>query len=80
MFYQMHLASSLPPPPLTGNEGHGIRKTVEQQCNCMLTIPPIKQLPLGFDSLNVGVATGILLHALQRTRLSTAAEHAQIQS
>ena len=72
----------LTPPPLapTGNEGHGVRKVVEQQCDCMLTIPSIKQLPLGFDSLNVGVATGILLHALQRTRQSASAEHVQIQS
>ena len=65
---------------LTGNEGHGIRKAVERECEHMLTIPPVKHLPLGFDSLNVSVATGILLHALQRTRQLAAADELQLHT
>lgn len=34
----------------------------------MLTVTPSRQLPQGFDSLNVAVATGILLHSLQTNK------------
>lgn len=50
-----------------GNEGHGVHREVEMECEAILTVTPHTQLPLGLDSLNVAVATGILLHALQRT-------------
>ncbi len=48
-----------------GNEGHGLRAPVEEACTTLLTIEAHRQLPLGFDSLNVGVAAGILLHSIQ---------------
>ena len=48
-----------------GNEGYGVRKELSQVCTVLLTIPPLRPLPPGFDSLNVGVATGIVLHRLQ---------------
>jgi len=51
---------------LAGNEGAGLRSAVERCCSTMLTIAPTRQLPMGFDSLNVAVATGILLHQLQK--------------
>lgn len=51
---------------LAGNEGAGLRSAVERCCSTMLTIAPTQQLPMGFDSLNVAVATGILLHQLQK--------------
>ena len=53
-------------PP--GNEGHGIHREVEEMCNAMLTVKPQRPLPPTLDSLNVAVATGILLHALQRDK------------
>ncbi|KAL5478040.1 hypothetical protein EMCRGX_G024915 [Ephydatia muelleri] len=49
-----------------GNEGEGLRPSVVKACTQLVTIEPCRQLPPGFDSLNVAVATGILLHTLQR--------------
>lgn len=51
-----------------GNEGHGMRREVYRACRGILTIPPVRRLPVGFDSLNVAVATGILLHSLNLSR------------
>ena len=51
----------------TGNEGYGVRKELSRHCTALLTIPPIRHLPPGFDSLNVSVAAGIVLHRLQTT-------------
>lgn len=51
---------------LAGNEGYGLHREVEEQCDVMVTVQAHRSLPPGFDSLNVGVATGILLHSLQR--------------
>jgi tRNA G18 (ribose-2'-O)-methylase SpoU len=48
-----------------GNEGHGLHKEVEKQCDAMISVGAHRSLPLGFDSLNVSVATGILLYNLQ---------------
>jgi 21S rRNA (GM2251-2'-O)-methyltransferase len=48
-----------------GNEGYGVRQELSRACSSLLTIPPIRHLPPGFDSLNVGVAAGIVLHRLQ---------------
>jgi 23S rRNA (guanosine2251-2'-O)-methyltransferase len=43
-----------------GSEGEGLRRLVREACDTLLTLPS----PGGFESLNVGVATGILVHAL----------------
>ena len=51
-----------------GNEGHGLPKDITGTCTSRLTIYPLRNLPLGFDSLNVSVATGILLHSLQNNK------------
>ena len=52
-----------------GNEGCGLPQDILKRCTSLLTIYPLRGLPLGFDSLNVSVATGILLHTLQINKL-----------
>ena len=53
-----------------GNEGHGLRTTVRQQCDGFLRIDRVSSSSsfggggMVVDSLNVSVATGILLHQL----------------
>ncbi|XP_057243988.1 rRNA methyltransferase 1, mitochondrial-like, partial [Malurus melanocephalus] len=47
-----------------GSEGEGLSPQTQQQCQLMLTIPPGRELHPGIDSLNVSVATGILLHSI----------------
>ena len=49
---------------VVGAEGRGIRKTVAARCDTRVSIP----LAGGFDSLNVSVAAGILLHEARRQR------------
>jgi TrmH family RNA methyltransferase len=47
---------------ILGNEGQGMKESTQKQCNVLLKIP-IKNI----DSLNVGIAGGILMHALANT-------------
>uniref|UniRef100_A0A8I5NIJ7 Gametotin binding protein 2 n=1 Tax=Papio anubis TaxID=9555 RepID=A0A8I5NIJ7_PAPAN len=47
-----------------GNEGSGLSQEVQASCQLLLTILPRRQLPPGFESLNVSVAAGILLHSI----------------
>ena len=52
-----------------GNEGRGLRGAVRRICETVLRInspaaAPGRFAPVGVDSLNVSVATGILLHQL----------------
>lgn len=57
---------------VVGNEGRGLRPVVRRACQDVLRIAPAaaggagasRELPVGVDSLNVSVATGILLHHL----------------
>ena len=54
-------------PPLgfvVGNENQGIRKTIVDLCTNLVSIP----MAPGQSSLNVGVATGVLLYELVRCR------------
>lgn len=53
---------------LMGGEGDGLSPELHQMCDVLLTIPPHRNLHPGVDSLNVSVATGILLHSLLSTR------------
>ncbi|XP_072014310.1 uncharacterized protein [Amphiura filiformis] len=53
---------------VVGNEGYGLRSKVRTVCSKFLTIEPGRELHPGIDSLNVSVATGILLHSLLGTR------------
>ncbi len=48
-----------------GSEGGGIRPLVRKNCDFIVSIP----LPGSFDSLNVSVAAGILLHEIARRRV-----------
>ena len=48
----------------TGNEGHGLTREICSCCTKLITVNPKRSLSLGFDSLNVSVATGVLLSSL----------------
>lgn len=60
-----HYSLRQPTILVLGNEGYGVRRELSRSCTSLLTIPPLRPLPPGFDSLNVGVAAGIVLHRLQ---------------
>nr|XP_006138689.1 rRNA methyltransferase 1, mitochondrial [Pelodiscus sinensis] len=47
-----------------GNEGYGLSSETRNLCHRMLIIPPGRTLQPGIESLNVSVATGILLHSI----------------
>ncbi|NWV09397.1 MRM1 methyltransferase, partial [Ptilonorhynchus violaceus] len=47
-----------------GSEGEGLSLETQLLCHRMLTIPPGRALHPGIESLNVSVATGILLHSI----------------
>lgn len=49
-----------------GNEGNGIRPEIEQLIQYKLTIPSFAQSSYSTESLNVGVATGIILSEFKR--------------
>jgi len=49
---------------VVGNEGHGLPQAIERLADLRLTIPMQPQA----DSLNVGVATGIVLYALTQAK------------
>lgn len=55
---------------LLGNEGKGLNQEILSFCDFNVTIPTIfNSNPMGLDSLNVSVATGILLDRLRNQRL-----------
>lgn len=54
----------LPTAFVLGSEGEGIKPTIVEQCDHQVSIP----LSHGFDSLNVSVATGVLLYEAGRQR------------
>ncbi|KFO99711.1 hypothetical protein N300_11135, partial [Calypte anna] len=47
-----------------GSEGDGLSLETQLLCHRMLAIPPGRTLHPGIESLNVSVATGILLHSI----------------
>jgi 23S rRNA (guanosine2251-2'-O)-methyltransferase len=47
-----------------GSEGHGIRRLVKENCDALISIPLHGQL----NSLNVSVATGVVLFEVLRQR------------
>ncbi|XP_037133818.1 rRNA methyltransferase 1, mitochondrial [Syngnathus acus] len=49
---------------LIGGEGDGLSRKLLALCQTLVTIPAGRQLLPGIESLNVSVATGILLHSL----------------
>ncbi|XP_040923361.1 rRNA methyltransferase 1, mitochondrial isoform X2 [Toxotes jaculatrix] len=56
---------------LIGGEGEGLSQELLSLCQTLLTIPAGRDLIPGIESLNVSVATGILLHSLLFSRRST---------
>ncbi|KAM6118312.1 rRNA methyltransferase 1, mitochondrial [Phoenicopterus ruber ruber] len=52
-----------------GSEGDGLSLETELLCHRMLAIPPGRALHPGIESLNVSVATGILLHSICSQKL-----------
>ena len=52
---------------IIGSEGKGMRKLTKQQCDYLVSIPMIGQI----ESLNVSVATGVLLYEVVRQRSSS---------
>ncbi len=60
--------SSLPDKGIIvmGNEGHGISAELESLVDVKLTIPSFAESGSGSESLNVGVATGIVLSEFKR--------------
>lgn len=57
-----------------GSEGSGLSPEVQASCQLLLTVLPGRQLPPRLDSLNVSVATGILLHSICSQRKGFPAE------
>lgn len=53
-----------------GGEGEGLSQGLLSLCQTVLTIPAGRELFPGIESLNVSVATGILLHSLLLSRSS----------
>lgn len=53
---------------LMGGEGEGLSQELLSLCQTLLTIPAGRELFPGIESLNVSVATGILLHSLLHSR------------
>ncbi|KAL0994182.1 hypothetical protein UPYG_G00118840 [Umbra pygmaea] len=53
---------------LMGGEGEGLSQELRLLCETLLTIPARRNLHPGVESLNVSVATGILLHSLLSSR------------
>jgi 23S rRNA (guanosine2251-2'-O)-methyltransferase len=50
-----------------GNEGAGMRRLTQEQCDQLVSIPMYGHI----ESLNVSVATGIVLYEVNRQRKSS---------
>ncbi|CAN9508799.1 unnamed protein product [Ophioblennius macclurei] len=55
---------------LMGGEGDGLSPELLDLCETLLTVPAGREMIPGVESLNVSVATGILLHSLLASRKS----------
>ncbi|KAG0372177.1 hypothetical protein BGX24_000602 [Mortierella sp. AD032] len=53
---------------IMGSEGNGLRKQIMEQCDSFIQIPTLTSSATGVDSLNVSVATGIILSKLMGGR------------
>lgn len=54
----------LPSAIMLGNEGHGLHRLVRENCDTLVRIPVMGNL----DSLNVSVASGVILYEARRQR------------
>jgi 23S rRNA (guanosine2251-2'-O)-methyltransferase len=55
---------NLPVVALLGSEGHGLHRLVAERCDALVRIPVLGDV----ESLNVGVAAGVLLYEARRQR------------
>ncbi|XP_077357856.1 rRNA methyltransferase 1, mitochondrial [Festucalex cinctus] len=62
---------TMPTLLLIGGEGEGLSQKLLALCQTLVTIPAGRQLLPGVESLNVSVATGILLHSLLSSTRTT---------
>lgn len=51
-----------------GSEGNGLRKQIMNQCDSFIQIPSLSTIHSNVDSLNVSVATGVILSKLMGGR------------
>uniref|UniRef100_A0A8B9PUE3 tRNA/rRNA methyltransferase SpoU type domain-containing protein n=1 Tax=Apteryx owenii TaxID=8824 RepID=A0A8B9PUE3_APTOW len=63
-----------------GSEGDGLSLETQRLCHRMLVVPPGRALCPGIESLNVSVATGILLHSICSQKVKPAPDEGQRQS
>jgi len=49
-----------------GSEGHGLRRTVKEECDMLVNLP----MRGSVNSLNASVATGIIIFEIMRQRMS----------
>lgn len=59
---------TVPMALVVGAEGKGLRRLTKEQCDVLVSVPMLGQV----DSLNLSVATGVLLYEAVRQRLLTA--------
>ncbi len=57
---------TVPMALVVGAEGKGLRRLTKEQCDMLVSVPMLGQV----DSLNLSVATGVLLYEAVRQRLS----------
>lgn len=62
------LSISKPTILILGSEGKGISQNILHLCDALISIEPGQMLHQGIDSLNVSVAAGVLLYALNNSR------------
>jgi len=61
---------------VVGNEGFGLDKDIINVCTDLVTVDSSNpSLPIGLDSLNVSVATGVMLHSLLKSRMYENSRH-----
>ena len=59
---------TIPMALVVGTEGKGLRRLTKEQCDVLVSVPMLGQV----ESLNLSVATGVLLYEAVRQRLLTA--------
>ncbi len=64
--YQSKISLSPAPIVVMGNEGNGISPEVEKACTCRVKIPSFPPGRQTVESLNVAMATGIIISELSR--------------
>lgn len=65
-FYRTEVTLEPAPVVVMGNEGNGISPEVEKVCSCRLKIPSFPPGRHTVESLNVAMATGIIISELSR--------------